>query len=124
VEKVSILTRKISPISTIRPCALPDTNQFYIGWTKDGQWCNYTVNVKEAGTYNLIALYACDATTFKFALGRTAGERMQYPAKTGGMHTWNKASGQARRITDYLFLVDHQGRISMLMVYPKSERTI
>ncbi len=68
----------------------PETNQLYIGWTKDGQWCNYTVNVKTAGTYRIIALYACDATTFHLPLNHKPASECKIPVKTGGMHTWNK----------------------------------
>jgi len=29
--------------------------QLYIGWTEDGEWTNYTVEVKKAGTYRIVA---------------------------------------------------------------------
>jgi hypothetical protein len=69
----------------------PETNQFYIGWTQDGQWLNYTVNVKSAGTYKIIALYACDATSFRFSINHRPASECKIPVKTGSMHTWNKA---------------------------------
>lgn len=69
----------------------PETNQFYVGWTKDGQWLNYTVNVRKPGTYRITALYACDATSFKFELNHQPACECKIPVKTGGMHTWNKA---------------------------------
>jgi hypothetical protein len=31
----------------------PEKDQLYVGWTKPGEWLRYTVNVKEAGTYQL-----------------------------------------------------------------------
>jgi hypothetical protein len=45
----------------------PPTNQFYIGWTDNGEWCNYTVNVKKAGTYKILALYGNETITFSEA---------------------------------------------------------
>src|SRR5579872_3827774 len=29
-----------------------DMNKLYVGWTKPGEWINYTVEVKETGRYN------------------------------------------------------------------------
>jgi len=36
----------------------PPINQFYIGWASDGEWVNYTVDVKEPGTYAVKCLYS------------------------------------------------------------------
>lgn len=69
----------------------PLTNQFYIGWTENGEWCNYTVNVKEAGTYKIIALYGNEANTLKFSINRQPACECRFPVPTGSMHKWNKA---------------------------------
>jgi len=69
----------------------PETNQFYIGWTDNGEWCNYTVNVKKAGTYKITALYGNDANTIKFSLNNQPASECKLPVKTGSMHIWNKA---------------------------------
>jgi hypothetical protein len=55
----------------------PHINQFYIGWTEDGEWCNYTVNVARAGAYQIKALYAFQTNTVTFDLN---GD----PASIGG----------------------------------------
>jgi hypothetical protein len=34
-----------------------DMNKLYVGWTKPGEWNNYTVEVKETGRYNMSLLY-------------------------------------------------------------------
>ncbi len=34
-----------------------DMNKFYVGWTKPGEWINYSVNVNEAGKYTIGLLY-------------------------------------------------------------------
>jgi hypothetical protein len=69
----------------------PPTNQLYIGWTQDGQWLNYTVNVKTAGTYNVVALYAGDANSLQFSINHKLASECKLPLKTGSMHSWNRA---------------------------------
>ena len=69
----------------------PETNQLYIGWTKDGQWVNYTVNVKTPGAYKIVALYANAPTTVTFSLNHKLASECKLPVATGGFHTWNKA---------------------------------
>jgi hypothetical protein len=69
----------------------PATNQLYVGWTKDGQWLNYTVNVKKAGTYKVSVLYANDPTTFGLLINHKPAGEFKLPLNTGGMHGWNLA---------------------------------
>jgi len=68
-------------------------NQLYIGGTEDGEWCNYTVEVKQAGTYKIIAAYGNDANgqTFQFSLNGQPASECRAPVVTGSMHKWNKA---------------------------------
>jgi hypothetical protein len=35
----------------------PEKDQLYLGWTNAGEWTNYTVDVKKAGTYELGLMY-------------------------------------------------------------------
>jgi hypothetical protein len=69
----------------------PATNQFYIGWTADGEWCNYTVKVNQAGTYKIIALYGNAANSVKFSINNQPASECTLPLATGSMHIWNKA---------------------------------
>ena len=69
----------------------PVTNQLYIGWTADGEWCNYTVNVKKAGAYHVTALYGNDANTIRFSINQRPAAECKLPLATGSMHKWNKA---------------------------------
>lgn len=69
----------------------PLVNQFYIGWTSDGEWCNYTVDVKAAGTYKIRALYAKDPSTITFDINRKPAATCKLPLATEGFHTWNYA---------------------------------
>jgi len=69
----------------------PVTNQLYIGWTADGEWCNYTVKVKNAGTYKIFALYGNAANTITFSINGQPASECKLPVPTGSMHIWNKA---------------------------------
>jgi len=69
----------------------PVTNQLYIGWTADGEWCNYTVNVKHAGKYKITALYGNAANTISFSINNKPASECKLPLATGSMHKWNKA---------------------------------
>jgi hypothetical protein len=70
---------------------VPATNQLYIGWTADGEWCNYTVDVKKAGSYRILALYGNAANTIRFSINRKPASECKLPLATGSMHKWNKA---------------------------------
>lgn len=69
-------------------------NQLYIGGTEDGEWCNYTVDVKKAGDYKIIAAYGnvADAKPIRFSINRRAACECTFPVVTGSMHKWNKAA--------------------------------
>jgi len=69
----------------------PATNQLYLGWTGDGEWCNYTVNVWTAGTYRITALYGNTTNTIKFSINRQPASECKLPKPTGNWHFWNKA---------------------------------
>jgi hypothetical protein len=69
----------------------PDKNQLYIGWTADGEWCNYTVNVKKAGTYKITALYSYQANKIKFSVNNKPASECKLPLATEDWHHWNKA---------------------------------
>ena len=69
----------------------PHINQFYIGWTEDGEWCNYTVNVAKAGTYRIKALYGFQTNTVTFDLNGKVASTCRLPVKTASYHHWNFA---------------------------------
>jgi hypothetical protein len=37
-----------------------DLNKFYVGWTVPGEWINYTVSVKQTGTYQIGVMYTAN----------------------------------------------------------------
>lgn len=69
----------------------PPVNQFYIGWTTNGEWCNYTVEVKQAGTYRIKALYSYQANTVTFDLNGKPTATCKLPVATANYHSWNLA---------------------------------
>ena len=87
----------------------PPINQFYVGWTSDGEWLNYTVNVAEPGTYAVKSLYSyVEKEVHRDATGKLVGEISfdlngkpsavcQLPRATPGWHYWDY--GQVATIT-------------------------
>jgi len=69
----------------------PHINQFYIGWTTNGEWCNYTVDVLEAGAYRIKALYAYQTNTVTFDLNGKPAAICKLPVATRSFHHWNFA---------------------------------
>ena len=69
----------------------PSTNQLYIGWTSDNEWCNYTVNVKAAGTYKIAVLYSNAANPIWIWVDGQPASECRLPLNTGSWHIWNKA---------------------------------
>jgi hypothetical protein len=69
----------------------PPVNLFYIGWTADGEWCNYTVDVKAAGTYKVRALYSNQANAITFDVNRKPAATCKLPVATDSFHTWSYA---------------------------------
>lgn len=71
----------------------PPVNQLYIGGTEDGEWCNYTVDVRKAGTYEIIARYGnvAGAKPIRLSLNGQPACTCPFPIVTGSMHTWNRA---------------------------------
>ncbi len=70
---------------------IPAINQFYIGWTEDNEWLNYTVDVKVGGTYKIDALYANANLTITFDVDQKPSSMCKLPFNTGSFHSWNKA---------------------------------
>lgn len=69
----------------------PPKDQLYVGWEEEGEWANYTVRVKKAGTYKVIALYGNAANTLKFDIDNQPASECKLPVDTGSPHNWNKA---------------------------------
>ena len=69
----------------------PPKSQLYIGWEDDGEWTNYTVNVKRAGTYRVAAMHGNDANVLKFDIDGVPAGEFRLPVATSSMHKWSRA---------------------------------
>jgi hypothetical protein len=82
---------------------LPDWQQLYLGWEENGEWTNYTVDVKKAGRYKIVAMYSHTAQTIQFSLNNQPAADCKLPLDPWSLypdrhdpewkiyHTWNKA---------------------------------
>jgi hypothetical protein len=83
--------------------AAPEWQQLYIGWTEDGEWTNYTVNVQKAGAYRIVAMYSHTAQTINFSLNNQPAAECKLPVDPATQfamkgypdwevwHFWNRA---------------------------------
>jgi hypothetical protein len=69
----------------------PHVNQLYIGWTADGEWVRYTVDVAAAGEYAVRALYSKDANSVRFDVDGREALVARLPRPTPDWHTWDYA---------------------------------
>jgi hypothetical protein len=69
----------------------PPKNQLYVGWEEEGEWANYTVRVKTAGTYRVTALYGNADNVISLDIDQKPAAQCKLPVATGGPHNWNKA---------------------------------
>lgn len=84
-------TKDFADFNHVNNYYIPEVNQFYIGWTEDNEWLNYTVDVKVAGTYKIDALYANNDATITFDVNQKHASTCKLPLNTGNFHSWNKA---------------------------------
>jgi hypothetical protein len=70
----------------------PMVNQLYIGWEANGEWTNYTVDVKSPGTYRIITVYANDDNNSELWLNNKFACKLYLPKNTGYYHQWDQAT--------------------------------
>jgi len=70
----------------------PHINQLYVGWTEDGEWCNYTVNVIRPGRYRIRCLYAYQSNSVRFELNGKSAAECRLPIATASYHHWTLAN--------------------------------
>lgn len=69
----------------------PPVNQLYIGWEADGEWTNYTVNIRKAGKYKIIGAYGYKDNKSSLWLNGVKACDLILPVDTGNWHYWNQA---------------------------------
>lgn len=70
----------------------PAVNQLYIGWEADGEWVNYTVNVRAAGKYKIITVYGNKDNGSTLWLNGQKACQLVLPEDTGNWHYWTQAT--------------------------------
>lgn len=70
----------------------PKVNQLYIGWEEDGEWTNYTVDVKAPGRYRIITIYGYKDNHSSLWLNGTKAVDLVLPEDTGNWHYWTQAT--------------------------------
>jgi hypothetical protein len=76
-----------------------DPNANYIGWIFEGEWLNYTVDVKQSGTYQVNAHMSSANTNcaIQFLVnGRNRSGLVPITRATGNVHTWDMYTNIAR----------------------------
>ena len=94
--------KKLADLNHPSP-VLPEWQQLYVGWEENGEWVNYTVDVKKAGRYRIVAMYSHTAQTIQFSLNNEPAADCKLPLDPWSLyperhdpawmvyHTWNKA---------------------------------
>jgi len=70
----------------------PMVNQLYIGWESNGEWTNYTVDVKVPGRYKIITVYANYDNKSELWLNNKFATKLFLPKYTGYYHQWDQAT--------------------------------
>jgi hypothetical protein len=70
----------------------PKVNQLYIGWEDDGEWTNYTINVKVPGKYKIITIYGNHDNNSSLWLNNEEAVKLIMSENTGSMHYWTQAT--------------------------------
>ncbi len=71
----------------------PELKMFYVGWTDEGEWLNYTVDVDKSGNYSVDFLFsaAVDAAISLSVDNKDVTEKIAIPSTTHP-HIWNRLS--------------------------------
>jgi len=70
----------------------PRVNQLYIGWQEDGEWTNYTVDIKVAGKYKIVTVYSNQDNKSSLWLNNQKIGDLNLPESTGDWHNWDQAT--------------------------------
>jgi hypothetical protein len=70
----------------------PKVNQLYIGWESNGEWTNYTVDVRVPGRYKIITIYANEDNKSSLWLNNRFAASLYLPKKTGYYHWWDQTT--------------------------------
>jgi hypothetical protein len=64
-------------------------DQLYVGWTEEGEWLNYTVDVKTPGTYQINLMASSNNKDAEISLSINRQKKASIALEnTGNVHTW------------------------------------
>jgi hypothetical protein len=67
-------------------------DQYYVGWTAEGEWLNYTVKVETTGTYRVNLLASSNNKDAELRLAVNGEDKASLALEdTGNVHTWKLA---------------------------------
>lgn len=70
----------------------PKVNQLYVGWEDDGEWTNYTVDIKAPGRYKIVTVYGYQDNKSSLWLNGKKAADLLLPENTGSFHNWTQAT--------------------------------
>lgn len=70
----------------------PKVNQLYIGWQEDGEWTNYTVDIRAKGRYKIITVYGNRDNGAALWLNGQLITKLRLGEDTGNWHYWDQAT--------------------------------
>ncbi len=91
----------------------PSSNKYNVGWTADGEWMLYTLDVDSSAVYDITIRYASPSNTGKIVLnvnGSNVTNSVALPS-TGGNQTWSNQT-----VSD---VVLYKGRQELKVIFDK-----
>ena len=70
----------------------PPVNQFFLAYEADGEWINFTVDVKVPGKYKIITIYSNQDNKSSLWLNNNKAVDLVMAENTGNYHIWTQAS--------------------------------
>jgi len=95
-EGVDVSYTKAGMDDTDKNTATPAIGLLYVGWTEPGEWLNYTVSVKQTGSYsiNFLCSAAQDGAISLSMDGKDLGGLLNIPSTTSP-HIWTRLDNLA-----------------------------
>ena len=70
----------------------PGVNQLFLAYEADGEWINFTIDVKVPGKYKIITIYGNKDNKSSLWLNNEKAVDLILPENTGSYHIWTQAT--------------------------------
>ena len=70
----------------------PPVNQLFLAYEADGEWINFTIDVKVPGKYKIITIYGNQDNKSSLWLNNEKAVDLVLPENTGNYHRWTQAA--------------------------------